>query len=41
MAEDIAGWLIILSQAEQEHDVDGITEARGELDRLLREPVRL
>ena len=36
---DIAGWLDILHVAEAEHDIDGITEARGELDRLLRVPV--
>ena len=38
-ASDIAGWLIILSDATAEHDIDGITEARSELDRLLRQPV--
>ena len=39
MTEDIAAWLVILAQAEYEHDVDQMAEARGELDRLLREPV--
>ena len=39
MTEHIATWLIVLSQAEYEHDVDQMAEARGELDRLLREPV--
>ena len=39
MTENIATWLIVLAQAEQDHDVDAATEARGELDRLLREPV--
>ena len=36
---DIAGWLLTLATAEAEHDVDTITEARGELNRLLRVPV--
>jgi len=39
--DDIAQWLIVLADAQAEHDVDEITRATTVLDRLLREPVVL
>ena len=38
---DIAAWREVYAQARTAHDVEGMTEASEELDRLLRPNVEL